>query len=308
MSIRHCAVAVASVASALTIAGAGCAGAATASASPRVAAIVPTPLNACGPIIAPGSYVLTANPPPALSCFVISAPHVTLDLAGHTIAGLGLGTGIAVAPGAVGVKIETTVPGAVIGGFGTGIFDRANSAVIAGPGLIVAGNVANGIWVYGASGSTVNHVIANGNHHYGIHLQASAGISLGSDQVIGSGTYGIWDETSAGAQVLGDEVSGSHGAGIYLGCSGTGNLQDVSCGRPSDKSLISQDTLVGNGDYGIAIADESLGNAVVTNHVSGDVANDLQDENFHCAGPTGTNSWQANTGTRNQSVSASCIS
>ena len=75
----------------------------------------------------------------------------------------------------------------------------------------------------------------------------------------------------------------------YLGRDG----ENVSCGRPSDKSLISQDDLVGNGDYGIAIADESLGNRVTMNHVSGDIANDLQDENFHCTGATGTNSWSS---------------
>ena len=138
-------------------------------------------------------------------------------------------------------------------------------------------------------------------------MQLSAGISISGDQVDGSGTYGIWDQTSEGTQVLNDGIAGSHGAGIYLGCSGTGNLQNISCGPPSDQSTISQNTLVNNGYYGIAIADESLRNTVTTNHVSGDVAKDLQDENFDCTGLPGTNTWLANTGTRNQSVSATCI-
>jgi parallel beta-helix repeat protein len=308
MNTRNYAVAVACLASAMaTVAGIG-ADPAMAGTPVHIPALTPTPLNACGPISTPGSYVLTVNPPPAPgNCFVISAPHVTLDLNGHIVAGLGAGAGIAIAPPGLDAKVESTLPGAVIGGFGTGIRDNANDAVIAGPDLRVVGNVANGVSVFGAVGSVLDHLIMIGNHHYGVHTQLSQGISIGANVVNGSGTYGIWLQTSEGTQVVGNSVNGSHGAGIYLGCSGTGNLQNVSCGRPSDKSLISQNDLVGNGDYGVAIADESLGNLVTMNHVSGDAANDLQDENFHCTGATGTNSWSTNTGTRNQSVSATCI-
>jgi hypothetical protein len=308
MKTRHYAVAAASLASALAILASATAATASANELVRTPDLTPTPLNACGPIVSPGSYILTANPPPAGGdCFVISAPHVTLDLAGHTVAGLGVGAGVVLAPGATDARIESTVPGAVVGGFTTGIRDDANGAVITGPDLRVAGNLANGVWVLDASGSEVDQVVANGNHHYGVHLQMSLGISISADVVNGSGTYGVWAQTSEGTQILNDGITGSHGAGIYLGCSGTGNLQNAGCGRPSDKSLISGNTLVSNGDYGIAISIESLGNVVTKNHVSGDVANDLQDENFHCSGPLGTNTWQANTGTRNQSVSPSCI-
>jgi hypothetical protein len=232
---------------------------------------------------------------------------VTLDLAGHTVAGLGLGAGIALAPTAVDARIESTLPGAVVGGFNTGIRDDANDAVISGPDLRVIGNLANGVWVFNAIETSVDQVIVNGNLHYGAHLQLRAGVSVSNDIIDGSGTYGLWAETSEGTRTLSDDVAGSHGAGIYLGCSGSGNLQNAGCGRPSDKSVISDNTLVSNGDYGIAIALESLGNDLSMNHVSADIANDLQDENFHCTGPTGTNSWQANTGTRNQSVSPVCI-
>jgi Right handed beta helix region len=302
------AVAVASLASALTLVAGFGASPALANTPMRTPAITPVPINGCGPITAPGTYALTVNPPPAAgNCLVISAPHVTLDLAGHTVAGLGTGAGVAIAPGAVDTKLESALPGATIGGFSTGIRDNADNAVIAGPNLRVAGNLDNGVWVVGATGGVVDHLVATGNHHYGIHVQLSLGTVISTDMVNGSGTYGIWVQTSEGTRVLNSVVNGSHGAGIYLGCSGTGNLQNVSCGRPSDKSDISANTLVGNGDYGIAISDESLANLVTMNHVSGDIANDLQDENFHCVGAAGTNVWSANSGTRNQSVSASCI-
>ena len=308
MKTRHYAVAAACLASALAVlAGAG---AATATASELVLtpAMTPTPLDVCGPIVSPGNYILTANPPPpAGNCFVISAPHVTLDLAGYTVAGLGVGAGVVLAPGAVDARIESTVPNAIVGGFSTGIRDEASDAVIAGPGLRVTGNLVNGVWVLGATGSAVQQLIANGNHRYGVHLQLSFGASVSGGVVNGSGSYGIWVQTSEGTRIVNNRVAGSHGAGIYLGCSGTGNLQNATCGRPSDKSVISGNTLLTNGDYGIAISLDSLGNAVTANHASGDIANDLQDENFHCIGPAGANSWQADTGTRNQSVSTSCI-
>jgi Right handed beta helix region len=308
MNTRNFAVALASLASAVAVVAGIGAGPAMAGTPVRIPGLTPTPLNACGPISTPGSYVLTVNPPPApWTCFIISAPHVTLDLAGHVVTGLGAGAGVAIAPGGLDAKVESTVPGAVIGGFGNGVRDDANDAVIAGPDLRVAANLANGIWVFGATGSIVDHLVITGNHRYGVHVQLSQGVSVGSNLVNGSGTYGIWAQTSEGTQIVGNSVNGSHGAGIYLGCSGTGNLQNVSCGRPSDKSVIRQNDLVGNGEYGIAIADESLGNRVTTNHAGGDVANDLQDENFHCTGATGTNSWSANTGTRNQAVSVTCI-
>ena len=173
--------------------------------------------------------------------------------------------------------------------------------------LVVAANVANGVWVFDATGSQAERLILNGNHGYGLHVQRTAAAVLATDRVQASGIYGIWAQTSEGTRVLDDNVAGSRLAGIYVGCSGTGNLQNVSCGRPSDKSLVMQNTLVSNGDYGIAVADESLGNTFRTNHATGDKANDLQDENFHCTGLTGTNQWQTDTGTRNQSVSPTCI-
>ncbi len=300
--------AAASLTSALAFTTGWAAGAATATPLPRLSLVTPTPVSACGPISVPGDYVLTDSPPPSAgSCFVVTAPHVTLDLAGHVLAGTGLGAGVLLSPTAVHARIESSLPGAAIGGFATGVRDNASDAVIAGPDLVIAANVSNGVWVFDATGSQVENLVLKGNHGYGVHLQLSGGVLLGADRVNTSGIYGIWAQASEGTRVLDDNVVGSGLAGIYLGCSGTGNLQNVSCGRPSEKSLVTQDTLVSNGDYGIAVADESLGNTFRTNHVSGDKANDLQDENFHCTGPTGTNQWQTDIGTRNQSVSATCI-
>jgi len=231
---------------------------------------------------------------------------VTLDLEGHAVAGTGTGAGILLAPTAVGGKIESTVPGGTVGGFAVGIRDNASGAVIAGPGLLVAGNGVDGVWVYHTTASFVEHVTVRGTD-YGIHVQLSGSAVLRSDQVAASKAYGIWVQSSGGTQVVSNNVGGSGTAGMYLGCSGTANLQNISCGRPTQKSLVSKNTLVSNGYYGIAVADASVGNSIVGNQVSGDKVKDLYDENFHCAWATGTNSWQGNTGTPNQTVSATCI-
>ena len=297
MYTRRFAIAVAGLAQAVVLAAG--AGPAVAAAQPRTPFVPPRPIGACGVLNAPGSYILSANPPPKPgTCFVVTAPHVTFDLAGHTVAGAGSGAGIALAPSALGAKIESSVPGSAVVGFATGIRDDANQAMITGPNLAVAGNTANGVWLDRTTGSVVEQVILKGNKGYGIHVQLSGGAALRANQVMGSGEYGICGQTSGGTRIVNNFVAGSRGAGVYLGCDGRGNLQDVTCGGPSDKSLVWQNHILNNGDYGIAIVDQSLGNTVMANQVSGDIAFDLMDENFHCTGPTGTNTWTGNTGTR----------
>jgi nitrous oxidase accessory protein NosD len=121
--------------------------------------------------------------------------------------------------------------------------------------------------------------------------------------------YGIWDEASTGAQIIDNDIGASHTAGIYLGCSDTANLQDLTCAGPSSGSAVQHNNLLDNGDYGIAIADESLDNSVESNTVAGDKTYDLEDENTGCDGGTAPpgNSWTDNIGTASQTTSANCI-
>src|SRR5271154_3716817 len=128
------ALAAASLASALPFTTGWATGLATATPLPRVSLVTPAPVSACGPISVPGNYVLTDSPPPSAgSCFVVTAPHVTLDLAGHMVAGTGLGAGVLLSPSAVNARIESSLPGAAIVGFATGVRDNASDAAIAGP-------------------------------------------------------------------------------------------------------------------------------------------------------------------------------
>jgi hypothetical protein len=84
----------------------------------------------------------------------VTAPHVTLNLEGHTITGVWTKSasglpgvpislyeiGILIEPKAVGTKVQSTVPGAAVDNFTYGIQDQADRAVITGPGLLVDDN------------------------------------------------------------------------------------------------------------------------------------------------------------------------
>ena len=247
---------------------------------------------------------------------------MTLDLAGHTVTGTwsgksgvivgpgGLSIGILIGPKAVGAKVESTLPGAAVTDFVIGIQDNADHAVITGPYLLVDGNVRGGVFVHDATSSVVKQLSLSGNGSAGLHLQRSGSVVLRANIVEGSQIYGIWDEASKGAQIMNNVVEISRTAGIYLGCSNSANLQDVGSAAPSDGSKIEHNDLLDNGEYGIAISDQSLDNYVYANNVAGDQLYDLQDENDGCDGgvtPPG-NSWLDNTGRPNQTGSPSCIS
>src|ERR1019366_260413 len=86
----------------------------------------PKPVSACGTLAGGGSfYFLTANLGPVTgNCLVVTAPHVTLNLEGHTITGVWTKStsglpgvpisfyeiGILIEPKAVGTKVQSTVP------------------------------------------------------------------------------------------------------------------------------------------------------------------------------------------------------
>jgi hypothetical protein len=294
-----------------------------AAGSPALKGFVPPkPVSACGTLAGAGSfYFLTANlGPVSATCLVVTAPHVTLNLEGHTITGVwkpstsGLPIafpyeiGILIEPKAVGSKVESTVPGAVVDNFTDGIVDQANRAVIAGPGLVVDDNAGYGVSLHDVTGSVVRKLVVNDSNGAGIGLELSASAILRGNMIGSSQIYGIWDQASTGATITNNDVDASGTAGIYLGCGLTADLQDLSCGASSGTEIEHND-LLDNGEFGVAIADENFDNSVQGNTVAGDKTYDLEDENTRCDGgvsPPG-NSWSGNTGTANQTTSSSCI-
>lgn len=209
----------------------------------------------------------------------------------------------------MGTRVESTLPGGALTNFSIGVRALARGTVIAGPYLSVDNNVDAGVLLSRAAASVVKELRESGNGGFGIHVELSKGAALRDNIVNGSQVYGIWDQESAGTQIIGNTVELSRTAGIYLGCSSSADLQDVGCAVPSDSSKIEHNSLLDNGDYGIAISEDSLDNYVYSNNVAGDTSYDLEDENSGCASGATVppNSWLKNTGAPNQATSPNCI-
>ena len=319
------AVAVGVLVSALGAAAIG-AGPAGAGGSPVIHPPVPlaTPVSACGTLAAPGGrYVLAADLKQSSGpCLVITAPRVTLDLAGHTLTGpwqdltgpvivapgWATTTGILVASSAANATVQSTVPGGAVAGFENGIEDLADDAVIAGPDLLVEDNVEAGVWVRDATGSVVKGTSFNANIAAGIRLLSSTA-AVQRDIIVGSRLYGIWALGGHGSTISGNVISVSGKAGVLLGCLPLPHLHAVGCATPPRSFKITHNYMLDNGNYGIVVEHGSLENVIDANTVAGDSLRDLQDGNPGCAGVSKilSNSWSGNTGTRNQKGSATCI-
>lgn len=189
--------------------------------------ITPTPISACTTLGSPGSYVLTANlgPVPG-ACLVISAPHVTLDLSGHSVTGMKLGTtaGIELLPKAVYGTVESTRPGGAVIAFHAGIQDYADHALIKGPRLLLTGNVGAGVYLYRVVGSVVRDAQLSGNGYFGANVQLSRHVIVHGNSIVMNNKYGIWDLSSGSSQLTANSLANNGIAGIYLGCSDTANL------------------------------------------------------------------------------------
>lgn len=276
----------------------------------------PRPLSACGTIMDTGSYQLTASLGPVSgTCLTVVpppagvTPGTTIDLDGHTITGDGTGTGsgIWIEPGASGVLIESSSPGAAISAFGTGVWDEGSDAVVRGPDLALTDNLGVGVELDGVNGSQVNDATVSGNDRFGIYFNSATDSAAGGNAVSGSGIYGVWIEGGTGDYVVsGNQVSGSGTAGIFVGRSNSGSLGEGTCASTPTLDRILGNTLLSNGSFGIAIACGPVNNIVSANSVSGDSAYDLADGNLNCGSPP--NTWSANGyKTANRSVNATCI-
>ncbi len=267
------------------------------------------PITGCAALGHRGAYRLEANVRAVQNCLIITATGVTVDLNGHTLSGpgSGAGTGIWIEPGAASVAIESSRPGATIGGFGTGIWDDGGPhARIAGPGIVVDDNVGIGVFLDGAAGSLVSGLQLTGNGRFGIYLQDAAMAAVTGDTVSASGIYGIWLQSSSVDRIERNRVGGSGVAGIFLGCSNGGRVADTSCAA-SGGNTVARNRVTSGGDYGIAVAVGDLGNTLRGNVAAGDRADDLLDANPGCRAAGGSNAWVADVGTSNQRAGASCI-
>jgi len=130
-------------------------------------AVVIKNIKKCETISKPGLYQLAndlsfAGPD---VCLRITGNKVILDLEGHTLMGSGAGTGIQI----MGKNVFIDGKDANITGFGIGIEDDGDNAVVENFGLQM--NTDTGLYVNGANGSTFGGFGTGNNTNHGIHLR-----------------------------------------------------------------------------------------------------------------------------------------
>ena len=189
-----------------------------------------------------GSYVLTSNlnVPVDTNGIVITAPDVTINLNGFTVAGNGgdSGHGITSYVSGVGFQDHITVLNGVVKEMGLdGIriddqslvkaihaHDNANDGIDVGSGSTVSGNTAYANGSYGIaafSGSSISGNTVNNNGDDGIH--ADLGCTVNDNSAYYNGDDGI--VASSGNTIMGNTVYDNSDDGIfaYAGCTLIGN-------------------------------------------------------------------------------------
>lgn len=251
---------------------------------------VRTPIDACGTIDQPGSYVLTRNLTASGDCIVINADNATLDLNGFAIMGDGTGNGVR---NGVFSLAGTTVRNGTIANFGDGV-DLAFSLRCHLRDLRVLNGAADGIKVNNTC--IISSNVSAGNLSSGISVNSGFGafdehaLILGNVSR-GNGSFGI--EPNAFTVVAGNVVEGNDFEGM----------------RPRVGSLVSGNTIHNNTDVGIlhgGFAGAPSGLAVTNNAVTVNGAGGIE----HFPTDDGTllfyNVFRSNTGGNQVGACTSC--
>lgn len=248
-------------------------------------------------ISTPGSYQLTGNldltavTPAVTSAIDVTSDHVTVDLAGHEIAGsvtcsgtpvTCAGSGSPLSSGIEGTGSNVTVKNGTLRGFSFGLrLSSSNGHVI---GVRALGNGFTGMQLNGTAGLVVNST-GSGNGDGGILILNGIVTGCTADGNAGTGVYLL------GGGVVENSFANSNQTGITLGGGGgTAKNNSVSfnsyigiygaSGTAIDGNTVSA-TGIGIGGNGIYAFPGSL---VKDNVVSGTNGNGLQGHSVGYAG------------------------
>jgi parallel beta-helix repeat protein len=170
-----------------------------------------------------GTYVLPVGTTEA--GIVISASNVTLDCGGAVIEGVGLGTGIYVAPGVHHV----TIANCTVRNFRNGIYFDQNSFVTARQDTTISNTL--GIVLIGTSKSSIESCRMNDNRSNGLHLENSPDNSVGESEASDNDGVGVFLHRSSGNRVLGNRVCNNERNDFYV-FESTNTGQSNTCDRP----------------------------------------------------------------------------
>ena len=223
---------------------------------------------------------------------------LTLDGAGHTIKGIGYGTGVYVHE-----RVGVTIKNLNVKNFKIGIFLYSSSGNIITDNIvnennwygiyldsssnnnIITNNTANsnrnfGIYLHTSSNNDLTGNIANLNVQYGIYLFASSNNNILTNNIAYGNRYGIYLFAYSNNNILSSNIVSSNGYGIYLH---TSSINDLT-----------GNVIIENKNVGIVLV-SSNNNKVYSNNFinnpSQAVVRSSNDNVFTLAAPIGGNYW-----------------
>jgi hypothetical protein len=231
-------------------------------------------------------------------CIDVTAPGVTIDLAGFTLTGAGGGNGVNIKK--AGATVTTSVAGGGITGFSVGVLDTASSARIEGLGIY--NNSVAGVEIIGSGtgaspfvdGTVVASNGINGNGTYGVYLRNTTHCMVDRNtQISSSSGYGVWIQNTVSPAPLADNVVSSNEMNLIgfarIEVGNTGKPAACSGGPASIGNIIANNDLpfdaTGNSAYGIGLECNTGTNGFVFHNTVGPGAgtiDDLFDGNAAC--------------------------
>ena len=221
------------------------------SGDPPGAPAPPTPAPVrCGQVLTRSTLVtndLSNSPGDGL---VIGAPRIIIDLGGHTIDGIGLGTGI-VNDGYASV----TVRNGTVREFDYGVQLHPETTLNVVQRLTLRLNELAGLRLFDAHGNVVRSNTMDNNGD-GIVLVSGTSDTTVNDNVIGSSRgWSVVIRDSAANRLEGNTVAGGGDLGVGL--------------QRADGNVLLDNAVSGTSDGAIELLDRSDGNRVEGNHVQG---------------------------------------
>jgi parallel beta-helix repeat protein len=239
--------------------------------------VAPPPVDAvvsCGQVITQSTRVLNDLFDCPANGLVIGADGITLDLDGHTLDGVGLGSGV-LNPGFdsvtivngiaqefdFGVQLSLGTTQNIVSGMTLNLSqeaaiqlsDNASSNIIRNN--LVSGSEMGIALLNGVTNTLVRNNVVSGNPGEGLYLLNSNGNRIEANLVTASSGPGMLLEGSSSNTVIGNTFSTNSGGGISVG----------ETELPSNDNRFEGNILSGNSD-GITIVDSS-GNELVQNRL-----------------------------------------
>jgi parallel beta-helix repeat protein len=277
----------------------------------------------CGDTVTQSVKLTTDLHCPTTDGLDIGANHVTVDLGGHTIFGVGPYNGVA----DNGYPYATIKNGSIDGFENAVYLHAAPQSSITGivarndPGVAISVDTSSpftavskstvvaygyeGVYLQTDGSSLTNSTISAGANAAGIGVVVwGSGDTVSANTVSASAKAGILVQYGGGNRVTKNHVQGAGNDGIRLydtqGALVSGNAVTGSAGvgilveNTSDGTTLTKNTVSASAADGIAISSDSLGSVITSNDASGSRSNGIDVQNSDPSSKLGKNSADLN--------------